>query len=364
MSSSIRRSARRALLALAVALGPTAAVAQSADAPADSGSADGLVQEIIIDDSGIILKEGDHEVQLPGEEDGKRRLHVRVDTTTRDEETFATDDEQVTFGRDVTVESDEIVHNDLVILFGDLEIYGEVVGNIVVVMGDVYVHDGAVVTGDVLVVGGEVEREEGARIVGEVTRTSSRLGHLFTDDWRARDLSWLHRERYGAGGAVLKLVEFLVLALAGSLLLAPRLPRLTAGLRRKPGKSILLGVLSLLAALLLVVPAALLLILLLLTVVGIPVAVLVVLALVGVGFVAWLIPLYTFSRYTFEARGMNRYLSVTLWAGIYWLLHMLGAGLGPVGGLVTTIEAVAWLFGLGALVLTRLGSRHVLADPS
>lgn len=365
MCSAIRPFASGVLLLAVLCLGFAVAGA-APQAPADSSvkAAPGQVHEIIIDDSGIIVKEGDSEYSVTGEA-GDEGLRVRVDTQDRhDKKSYGDDDEQVSFGRDVTVESDEIVHNDLVILFGDLEVYGEVVGNVVVIMGDVYVREDALITGDVLVVGGEVERDEGARIVGEVTRTSSHLGSLFKNGWEAADFHFVGRDRFDTGDALLKLLEFLVIALAGSLLLAARLPRFTAGLRYRPWRSLLVGFLSLLAAVLLAIPAVLVLILLLLTIVGIPVAVLAVLALAGLGFVAWLIPLFAFSRYTFEVRGMNRYLAVAIWAGIFWCFHVLGHLGGPVKGLVLFVEIVIWCGGLGALVITRLGSRHLLADQS
>jgi hypothetical protein len=371
MRSSILRCASRRLVGwgpLAVALLFQAAAAPAANsAPADSSRKQpGVVSEIIVDDSGIIVKDGDSKVQVaPAGEDDEGRLRVRIDTDdAADKRNSGDDDEQVSFGRDVTVESDEIVHNDLVILFGDLEVYGEVVGNVVVIMGDVYVRDDAVITGDVLVVGGEVEREDGARIVGEVTRTSSHLGGLFKNGWDAADLHFLEDKPFGIDDALLKLLEFLALAMAGAFLLAARIPRFTAGLRLRPWRSLLVGFLTLLAAALLAIPAALILFLLLLTLVGIPVVILTVLALVGLGFAAWLIPLYTFSRYTLEVRGMNRYAAVAIWAGVFWLFHVLGHGGGPAKGLVLFVEIVAWCIGLGALVLTRLGSRHLIADRS
>ncbi len=352
----------RGLLALAAVLLPAAAPAAGTATTDSSRSAKGIAHEIIIDDSGIIVKEGDSEVSITAE-DEEGRLRVRVDTgDPADKSRYGDQDEQVSFGRDVTVESDEIVHNDLVILFGDLEVYGEVVGNIVVIMGDVYVREDAVITGDVLVVGGEVEREEGARIVGEVTRTSSHLGGLFKNGWRAADFRLMDRERFGTDDALLKLLEFLALAMAGSILLAARIPRFTAGLRCRPWWSLLVGFLTLLAAALLAIPVALILFLLLLTLVGIPVVVLTILALIGLGFAAWLIPLYTFSRYTLEVRGMNRYAAVAIWAAVFWLFHLLGHLGGPMKGLVLFVEIVAWCAGLGILVITRLGSRHPIAD--
>ncbi len=322
-----------------------------------------IAHEIVIDDSGIIVREGKDDVEVEAGYDEEGRLNVRVDTYNYPVEYEHGDmDEQVSFGEDVEVDEDEVVHNDMVILFGDLEVRGEIVGNVVVVMGDVYVYDGAIITGDLLVVGGEVEREEGSRIVGEVTRSSTKLGRIFEDDW---DFNGFHVNRHGpfsTGEALLKLFEFLAIALVGQFLLASRLPRFTAGLRRRPGRSLLVGLLTLLVSVVLLVPAILLLILLMLTVIGVPVAVLIILALVGLGFMAWLVPLYTFSRYSFEARGLNRYLSVAIWAVIFWFVYAIVSGAGPLLGLVVFLEVLLFVFGLGAMVITRLGTRHILMD--
>lgn len=365
MFSSIRHFARLGLTALFL-LAATFLVADETpgdmteEAPADE--AQPIAQEIIIDDSGIIVREGNAEVKVEEDEDG-HRLNVRVDTRSHGVvNAYGGEDEQVTFGEDVTVEEDEVVHQDMVILFGDLDVHGEIVGNVVVVMGDVYVYDGAIVTGDLLVVGGEVEREEGSRIVGEVTRSSTKLGRIFDDEWQFDEFDIHGRGPYSAGEALLKLFEFLAVALVGQLLLASRMPRFTAGLRMRPGRSFLVGLLTFLACVLLLVPAVILLLVLVLTVVGIPVAFLVILGLVGLGFLAWLVPLYTFSRYSFEARGMNRYLSVAIWATIFWFVHAIVGAAGPLIGLVVLIEIVLFLFGLGAMVVTRLGNRHLLVD--
>ncbi len=361
MLSSIRCFLSLALPALLL----TAATSVAAEE--DSGSSEPeplpIAQEIIIDDSGIIVREDDDEEQVDANSEDEGRLHVRVDTDDYPVEYEHGDmDEQVSFGEDVNVDEDEVIHNDLVILFGDLDVRGEIVGNVVVVMGDVYVYEGAIITGDLLVVGGEVEREEGSRIVGEVTRSSTKLGRIFDDEWDFNGFSIIGQGPLSASEALFKLIEFLAVALAGQFLLASRLPRFTSGLRRRPGRSVLVGLLTLLVSIVLLVPAILLLVLLMLTVIGVPVAILIILALVGLGFMAWLVPLYTFSRYSFEARGMNRYLSVALWALIFWFLHVIVAAAGPLVGLVLFLEFVVFLFGLGALVVTRLGTRHLMFD--
>lgn len=66
-----------------------------------------------------------------------------------------------------SVGSAETIRGHVVVLEGDVDVHGHVVGNIVALDGDVIVHPGASVTGDVLAIGGHV-REAGGNISGSV----------------------------------------------------------------------------------------------------------------------------------------------------------------------------------------------------
>ena len=67
---------------------------------------------------------------------------------------------------DFSVGSTESVTGPLLVVQGDADIYGRLLGNLVTVDGDVIVHPGALVTGDILALGGEV-RDLGGEISGE-----------------------------------------------------------------------------------------------------------------------------------------------------------------------------------------------------
>ncbi|MBN2171342.1 MAG: polymer-forming cytoskeletal protein [Candidatus Krumholzibacteriota bacterium] len=351
------RSLARLLLACLV-LAPAAVLAQAADsvatAPdttADSAPASPRVQEIIIDDSGIVVREGDREYQVGRDDDvrvrrSEGRVRTRVDTDGN---------EQVTFGENLTIGADEVLHNDQVILFGDLEIYGKIIGDIVVVMGDVNLYDGCEVTGDIVCVGGKVDVEPGADVFGEITPVSTGFSRFFGSDWRPFRRGIMPGPFPGFRGSVQNLLAMLILSWVGLLVLATRLPRLTGALRHHGMRSFFLGLLTLLIALLLAIPFVLLIVVLVLTFIGIPVAFLAVLAVIGLAFLGWLVPLYALSRYTFETHGVNRYLSVGIWAVVFWILHSLG------GGVIFLIELFIFLLGIGALVQSRLGTREAAA---
>lgn len=68
---------------------------------------------------------------------------------------------------DYTIGSAETVTGHLLVLDGNANVYGRVLGNLVTMDGDVLVHPGAVVSGDILALHGDV-KDEGGEIGGEV----------------------------------------------------------------------------------------------------------------------------------------------------------------------------------------------------
>jgi len=154
-------------------------------------------------------------------------------------------------------------------------------------------------------------------------------------------------------GLYLRLIRTLLFAWIGMLLLSRRIPNLSLAFRYRPWLCLLIGILGLLVVALLAIPAILLIVLLCLTLIGIPVAVLAIIALVGLGLVAWLVPVYGFSRYTFVAHGMNRFLSVSIWAVLLWILNSVSC----MWGVFVFVGVLFWLTGFGAMLLSRVGSR-------
>jgi hypothetical protein len=87
-----------------------------------------------------------------------------------------TDDEIVKFG-DITVEEDMVVDGDVVSIGGSIYVYGEVLGDVVAVFGDVYVEDG-IVHGDVVAPFGEIVADEYSDIRGDHVARSSKTQHI------------------------------------------------------------------------------------------------------------------------------------------------------------------------------------------
>ena len=72
----------------------------------------------------------------------------------------------VVYGGDVELEPGSRVTGDVVIVGGEIEASGEVGGDLVVVGGDAHLTDSAVVGGDLATMGGEVQRDPGAQVRG------------------------------------------------------------------------------------------------------------------------------------------------------------------------------------------------------
>ena len=93
-----------------------------------------------------------------------------------------TDENSVTFEGDVIVHEKDTISNNIVVKAGDLTVYGIIMGDALVVGGDIYVKDGGRITGNAKVINGDIVREEGGRIDGYIDRTSSKAESYREDE--------------------------------------------------------------------------------------------------------------------------------------------------------------------------------------
>ena len=252
---------------------------------------------------------------------------------------------------DAYVPAGEVVDGEVVAVFGSVTVEGTVTREVVAVMGSVHLSPGARVDGDVVSIGGTIEQAPGATIKGE----SVQLGFLpFTFGFPARSVilfaivtGWLVSMFTGW--------IFALLFPAGML-------RVATVVARRPAASFFLGMLSL--------PGFFVaLILLCITVVGIPLAVLLPMIYMLIGYAGQLAATAVLgARVT--RRSLGEGLMVPLLVGTVFVAAVLGVGaMMLVGGgagqpisLFLLVSGGLLILGLGALgtgafLLSRFGTR-------
>jgi len=278
----------------------------------------------------------------------------------------------VRFGEHVTVQKGESVAGDVVVIGGSLDVYGRVSGDVVSVGGDsITVHDGGVVNGQAVCVGGVVYQDEGAEIRGEVV--SLNLGGPFGH--RTGFRRWrMYASPFGfftrLFSTVVALGVLFGLACLIMLVFGPQVDRVATALARDPLKSGAIGLLTVVA-----LPPIIFLVAV--TVIGIPAALVLVLA----WFFANIFGMVAVSRAT-GSRIAHRmtvdrspYLATGIGMLVLCALFVIGllishsGGLVPLPGWLFTMTglltlSVASVVGLGAVVTTRFGRRDWGTTPA
>jgi hypothetical protein len=283
---------------------------------------------------------------------------------------------RIGIGRSVTIAEDEEVTHGIVVLGGRLRIDGRVRDEVVVVGGNVELGPTADVSGDITVIGGEVTRAPEARFTGRVNDAA--FGDWSGRRWRA----WGPRVEFGGWlSLAAALTRIMLLALCVALvLLVARQPALRVGeaAAAAPWQAALLGF----GAQILFVP--------LLIIVAVALAV----TIIGIPFVAVLVPLSILAALLALLLGfagmagrlgrwiMNRSgggqprLLLATWLGLgiivlpTLLARLLGVASGPfhylgfsllVAGAI--VEYLAWTVGLGAVLMTGFGRWSTVPPP-
>lgn len=280
-------------------------------------------------------------------------------------------DDIVRIGGSVEVRSDEHVTGDVVAIGGSAKVDGQVDGDVVVIGGALELGPKAVIRRDAVVIGGALRRDAGAVINGAIKEIG--FDAMFGERWMRRG-AW----RWDPMGTFYPVARFmgtmvrigLLMLLAGLVILVARTPveQIADRAAAEPVKSWAIGFL---AELLFVPILVFTIVVLAISIVGIPLLLLVPVAIVAlmvvflVGFtgVAYQIGRLLQGRidwlrarpYAATLAGIVMILSPLLVAR---LLGLTGAGGVVVWLLVATgvvAEYVAWTTGLGAAALTRFG---------
>src|SRR5688572_19091126 len=300
------------------------------------------------------------------------------DTTTLGEEkdetggmvTVESSDDRVRVGASIHVGPDEVVNGDVVAVLGSVDVAGRVTGDMVSVGGSVDLGPDAVVEGEVVVVGGTLDRAPGAQVMGGIEEVAwgGPNVHMRGPDF---DTPFLE----GVGGLIMTVIWVIVLgALAALMYLLARRPveRMAYRILDSPWKAALVG----LVAQILFFPVLVLsVILLAISIIGIPLLLAVPFALVAlaigmlIGFTAVARVLGSAAESRFGWQHDNPFVAVLIGVGIIMLVSFFASVLGVAGGplgvfaiilgiLGFVLQYAAWTVGLGALLLTRFGTRY------
>ena len=218
---------------------------------------------------------------------------------------------------------------------GSVTISGKVQEDVVAIGGDVTLQDGATVGGDVVTVGGLVHKNPVAVIKGNIVEVKLPAAMV------TKGLGWGL-----AFMSLLSFIAFLVLAVILAAIFPGQLGLVSYYVERQPGHALLWGFLAVIAT-----PAAVLL--LVLTIFGIP-FIPVLLLLLGAAFVFGYVSisqlLGKLTLKAFKVRGKPMAIEVLTGLVILFIVGFL-----PILGWI--IKALAGLMGLGAVVVTKFGTR-------
>lgn len=296
------------------------------------------------------------------------------------------DNNLVRFGEDIVIPADKVIDGDVVAIGGDVTVYGRVKGDCVSIGGQVNVKDKGVVEGDAVSMGGGVATSDSASVGGSNVSLGS--------PWTHSHAFWPMVGLFGAVGTGIWLVHTLVrlaltvfLAWLALLLARERLVYAVDTMYERFGRSFLFGLAGFAGSLVALPTAIVLLILvgaiaiaiLAITIIGIPVAIVLLLGLILgiIGIVLGLI-VAVFLAFLNGAmflgqrvlgrnteRGKNPLLAITVGVLLITALKVAGKLIGLVGlivfhpiaialGIATgALAAILTIAGFGAMIQTR-----------
>ena len=88
---------------------------------------------------------------------------------------------EIRFYSDVTIDSLEIMTNNIRILGGGLSVYGTVESQITVIGGDVQIFSSAIINGKIISIGGDVQTDKDAQINGKIVEASLDQGLIYRE---------------------------------------------------------------------------------------------------------------------------------------------------------------------------------------
>jgi hypothetical protein len=249
-------------------------------------------------------------------------------------------------GQSITIRADE-TYDDVSVLGGNADVYGNITGDVVVTGGRLTLHDGARIKGDATAIGGTLHVEKNVHIDGNV----GVVGGVYTRDdgavikgdvvQKPNEVPQTFIERVREGSSNI-LSSFAMLFMIGCILIAladERLTRLRSEIAMKPMRSAAVGLVSFMGTLLLIV-------FLCVTVIGIPFALIAAITLT-LGIVAGEVAL---SSVVGEALSRHKTQNAYVHLAIGAALVSIAGSLPWVGGILGVLSACV---ALGSFVSTR-----------
>ncbi len=278
----------------------------------------------------------------------------------------------VLFGDEVHIGRNELVRGDVVVFFGNIEIDGKVTGDVVSILGDVKIGPSAIVNGEVVSVLGTLDEDPDARVRGETVEV-----------WGNR--SPMTVPFFAFGGGIFRAISKFIAFIVGALLLLIILYFLPDRIRRSSEyifesffKSLGVGILVLFVGGLVV---GLVGAILSITIIGIPVAILLVLsfaALILVGYFVSALALGRFivkkfnidndSIFVHGIIGLFALMILGLLASMMWFAPYFLPARVILKSMSAFLNFLALFAGVGAFVLSKMGqisygARRSLPEP-
>jgi hypothetical protein len=334
------------------------------------------ITEIKIGDQGITIKtqEGKEIKEKSGamvvDKNGIKITTIEPEETTHTEIKIAlprhtttvelNEGDIVKFGKDVTVEKGDTVSGDVVCIGGNVFVKGSVEGSVVSIGGDVFVSSTGVIEKDATSIGGDVKKESGAIVRGQTQGLGFLPGRFMV----------FHPGAFWSRGIgfliTLLIIIFLFFLSIISLALVPRnIQKIKDEVSRNPWKSALIGFLGEI----LILPAFILLVI---TIIGIPVAFLVlplfILAAMILGFTSVSLIVGEKLKQNTNLKPQTQMLTLALGVLAVEFLSLFANFLRIFCGLFTPlcvifailgfmITYVVFTIGFGGAILTLLGTR-------
>ncbi len=260
-------------------------------------------------------------------------------------------------GKDVEIGTFEKVRGDVIVIGGEITVRGSVTGNVVAIGDDIHITSTGKINGDAVTVGGQIIQDAGGTVQGSFIDTYGFWPtRLF---WRGDRVAWFFFSLAGV-------VFLLTVAVLVGVVVPKNIDRIEHHARTRFGMSFLIGLLT-------QILLPVICILLMITVIGIPVAlVLIPLAVITLLFLGFTGVAKAVGQ-GIEERGLslgNSSLAlIAVGVLAVELVSILGRAIGIVGDLFTPLAFairlaggliiyVAWTTGLGAALMTRFGTRN------